>query len=594
MTQQDIKNKISALERGIKSPATPPSMKKQMETQLEKLRAQIGSSESSVSPAFEKGQKVHLKNVPEKTGTIGFERNGLWYVKFPDGSDGEFSASDLVVSGKSAPKKKPGTKNKSKAGSSEIRIDLKKSSAALIKQYGELNPDEPFQSLGRNRINRELKQRLKKRLSSADRTAILEHLSAADDLPWKGEDEFEVDVVHFRRLDQELTDIGIDMEEGSDESALAGLREELDDLGRKNLKNPEFVTELNKLVDDFEKDWLGDFEDEKAKKEIEDSIQKFRNRHKGKGAGKGTKKSAKADKPAAVPASLKEQSVSQLVSTWTSAEKKRGKGNVINEMQRRLKLKGTSEQDRKEIMEFLGVNGKARHKEKYILSDGRDVRDVPCSELVQMVVERRQAAIKSGKKSKAKPVMEKVTKHITLAVKESIEEIPADQIKKDPAKFKREMKALVRETKAYIAKLKKVLGKAFDASEIETMATEIEKLISEKAEKMGLGGVVLGFALGAGTMHVINKGKEAGKPDTTGKKFSYLPPVENFPEKIAFADDGKDIKSRKWYKWENGDWVEIDRKEYDHIYRQALDKDHAYSRKQKGMEDGKFVSYYGK
>ena len=51
----------------------------------------------NLSLKFKDGESVYLKNVQNMKGNVGFmnQSNGMWYVKFKDGSDGYFSDEDL-------------------------------------------------------------------------------------------------------------------------------------------------------------------------------------------------------------------------------------------------------------------------------------------------------------------------------------------------------------------------------------------------------------------------------------------------------------------------------------------------------------------
>ncbi len=125
------------------------------------------------------------------------------------------------------------------------------------------------------------------------------------------------------------------------------------------------------------------------------------------------------------------------------------------------------------------------------------------------------------------------------------------------------------------------------------------------ADQYGLGGVILGAALGvAGTLAAQNLGKSGTKKEVSVTKQTDLIPVNKLPKKIRFYDpkDFKSSEDRIHQAYKGSKWVGITKKEYD-AYFVSGDGENGrpeYMRKNKsepmkGTFDGKqFVHYLTK
>lgn len=331
--------------------------------------------------------------------------------------------------------------------------------------------------------------------------------------------------------------------------------------------------------------------------------------------------------------------ITKLLSDYEKTKGKREKGKIISRLQNYLGHKTISESEKAKIHEFLGVNGKARHKEKRVTIDGRDPKDIPCEELVQMIIDRRVAATKSGKKTRSKPVMKKVTDHVGHAVKDAIKDIPEKEIKAEPEKWKKIISQVSKETESYLKKLRKLLGKHFAEKDIDVMLKDIKEVIDEKmsVEKMGLGGFVLGGLTVAAISYFMKQHSEQ-KPDHEFK-VAFLDGVHDhawyfhtkkealegykkakshgfqhvsidrkkegtendwytlsdngddtpttYPEKLRF-DNGDDISKREYSAFENGEWKVISKKQWDDFFTTGPE----YTRKSK--TEGDYIVFYKK
>lgn len=79
-------------------------------------------------------------------------------------------------------------------------------------------------------------------------------------------------------------------------------------------------------------------------------------------------------------------------------------------------------------------NFKTKTTHKYKGKTVPELDDKDCEDLIKETQERRKKAAKAEKKSKSRPIIEKVTVPIVKAVKKVIENIPAADLKDDPKK----------------------------------------------------------------------------------------------------------------------------------------------------------------
>lgn len=455
MTQQEIKNKIASLERGIKSPVTPANMKKQMEAQLEKLKSQLGSPEpTKKKSSLEKGMNVHAKNVPENIGTVGSESKEGWYVKFKDGSDGYFDEKDLVII-------PSGKKVKSEAGLFHF---MEKSAQELGKIYEDVVGYDLYHDLKSStafvgKSDQDIKMEILRMMNSYDKAKGSENKFANyyTDKEKKPGKSSTTSIKGFSIGDSIIV-VASDVEYKISHIA---------DAGKTIKESANRIITLSPIGS-------GGKEKRISLQELHDGVHDAKPiyRH----IGKKSNKSSAVEKQKG----LKSLSVKELEDAYTSATKKHDRARIVNEFYRRLNMKSLPAGEREEINAFMEKNGiKMKTKKDVMLMDGRPINTIPCDELVAMLEERRQRHSKSERKSKTKPVMKKITTDITQAVGKAIDDIPASKLKKDKKKIIAGLKNLKKKAGEFAQAFKTVLGSDYEASNIKTMLTEIEKHISE-------------------------------------------------------------------------------------------------------------------
>ncbi len=111
--------------------------------------------------------------------------------------------------------------------------------------------------------------------------------------------------------------------------------------------------------------------------------------------------------------------------------------------------------------------------------------DKDCADLIKETKERRQKAAKSEKKSKSRPIIEKVVTPIVKSVKKAIENIPAADLKDDSGKELTRVDKAIAATKKYIMELKTILGEDFDKDTVDDEMKELHTLSKELHKKYG-------------------------------------------------------------------------------------------------------------
>lgn len=111
--------------------------------------------------------------------------------------------------------------------------------------------------------------------------------------------------------------------------------------------------------------------------------------------------------------------------------------------------------------------------------------------------------------------------------------------------------------------------------------------------KNSFGGVILGAAVGALGMAAYDRSNTKKPKEAKETNTDISIDVTKLPEKIRFYDDGKDISTRVWERFDNGEWHKITRKQFDDYVVLGTD-DEGLSNRAKKSEGGKFVYYLSK
>jgi hypothetical protein len=130
------------------------------------------------------------------------------------------------------------------------------------------------------------------------------------------------------------------------------------------------------------------------------------------------------------------------------------------------------------------AKGSKKEKSTYKV-DGKDLSEVPCDELRQKWEERKANAAKSEKKTKTKPIFERVVANVATATKQAIENVSAEDIKSDPKKYFAKFDRAEKAGEEFIASLKDLFGEDYDKSEVAAGMKTVIDVIKEKKEKYG-------------------------------------------------------------------------------------------------------------
>ena len=113
----------------------------------------------------------------------------------------------------------------------------------------------------------------------------------------------------------------------------------------------------------------------------------------------------------------------------------------------------------------------------------KELNEEDCAELLKAVSERRRKAAKSEKKSKSKPVMEKVAANVATAVKQAVKNVSAADIKDDPKGEINKFERIAKAAKTFLAEMRSILGEDYDKDSIEGEFKDIHDLIKELKKK---------------------------------------------------------------------------------------------------------------
>lgn len=126
---------------------------------------------------------------------------------------------------------------------------------------------------------------------------------------------------------------------------------------------------------------------------------------------------------------------------------------------------------------------KAPKKKEVIKIGGVEVKAENCDELIEAVLARREKAKKSGRKTKTKPVFERITVDVVDSVKKAIKTIPEKRFKTETKKTIEAIESLEMSAIAFARSFKRVLGKDYKTSQAEKMFDELDKIIADLKKK---------------------------------------------------------------------------------------------------------------
>jgi hypothetical protein len=112
-----------------------------------------------------------------------------------------------------------------------------------------------------------------------------------------------------------------------------------------------------------------------------------------------------------------------------------------------------------------------------------ELTDMECEELRKSIKERRQKAAKSEKKSKSKPVIEKIASNVAMAVKQAVQNVSAKDIKDDPKKEIKRFELIEKAAKSFLSEMRGILGEDYDKESINDEFSDIHNLIKELKKK---------------------------------------------------------------------------------------------------------------
>ncbi len=112
-----------------------------------------------------------------------------------------------------------------------------------------------------------------------------------------------------------------------------------------------------------------------------------------------------------------------------------------------------------------------------------DLDDAECEEMRKAVEERRKKAAKSEKKSKSRPIIEKVAANVVTGAKQIINNIPVADIKEDPAGEIKKMERLEAATRKYLTETRSILGEDYDRDTIDGELKDLHKIITDLKKK---------------------------------------------------------------------------------------------------------------
>lgn len=124
---------------------------------------------------------------------------------------------------------------------------------------------------------------------------------------------------------------------------------------------------------------------------------------------------------------------------------------------------------------------KARKSPSQKLFNGKtldELDEAGCEALLAAIKQRQETAAKASAKSASKPVIEKVAKNVTTAVKQAVNDVPAKDAKKQKAQFK----LVISNAKKLMSSLRKLIADDTKKQKIEQMFKDLIDLINDKTE----------------------------------------------------------------------------------------------------------------
>ena len=191
--------------------------------------------------------------------------------------------------------------------------------------------------------------------------------------------------------------------------------------------------------------------------------------------------------PDAMKTSMKgtvEKLQAQLEQAEKESEKEAGKEKE-KKLAKEKKKEAKKAVRKKARNEKLKQQAKERNSKK-IIFEGKEIskNDADyCDKLLAAWNKRREKAKASAKKSKTKPVFEKVAGSVESGVFHAIKSIPAKKISENPDKYIKLFKDIEDHTEKFLMGFKQLLGEEYDKKEIDDSLKPINDFISKLKDK---------------------------------------------------------------------------------------------------------------
>ena len=145
--------------------------------------------------------------------------------------------------------------------------------------------------------------------------------------------------------------------------------------------------------------------------------------------------------------------------------------------------KGGAKSGAKSQTQIKKEKAAARPTYKYKGKTIKELTKEDCDELRKDVKERRQKAAKAEKKSKSKPVIEKIAANVATAVKQAVKNVSAADIKDDPKGEISKMERIEKAAKTFLAEMRSILGEDYDKESIDGEFKELHDMIKDLKKK---------------------------------------------------------------------------------------------------------------
>lgn len=129
---------------------------------------------------------------------------------------------------------------------------------------------------------------------------------------------------------------------------------------------------------------------------------------------------------------------------------------------------------------------KAEKASRKVVFEGKEIsRDDAdyCEKLLKAWNKRREKAKASAKKSKTKPVFEKITEGVESEVFRAIKNVPVKKISENPDKYIKLFKDIEDHTEKFLTGFKQLLGEDYDRDDIKESLKPIKEFIEKLKEK---------------------------------------------------------------------------------------------------------------